>query len=261
MPRCRTPRAARTLPSRRFEASESLVRRVSSRRSRRRDRLRQPGSRVESLGSRGSLSTGPTRLIYARNAERLVVPASNMKLLTIAAAADALGWDYRYETRLEAAGTIANGTLTGDLVVVGSGDPSIGSPDGGHAPLFLEWAEALRRAGIQRVDGRIVGDDDAFDDEGLGAGWAWDNLAAGYSAPVGALNFNENAAVARVSAATSAAGRPARVEFGPAGHGLELRDEVVTGQAGSPIDLMFVRKPGTLGAHAARLRPGRPASW
>ena len=178
-------------------------------------------ARVESLGPRGS-STGTTRLIYARNAERLVVPASNMKLLTIAAAADALGWDYRYETRLEAAGTIANGTLTGDLVVVGSGDPSIGSPDGGHAPLFLEWAEALRRAGIQRVDGRIVGDDDAFDDEGLGAGWAWDNLAAGYSAPVGALNFNENAAVARVSAATSAAGA-ARVEFGPAGHGLELR--------------------------------------
>ena len=90
-------------------------------------------ARVESLGPRGS-STGPTRLIYARNAERLVVPASNMKLLTIAAAADALGWDYRYETRLEAAGSIANGTLTGDLVVIGSGDPSIGSPDGGHAP-------------------------------------------------------------------------------------------------------------------------------
>jgi D-alanyl-D-alanine carboxypeptidase/D-alanyl-D-alanine-endopeptidase (penicillin-binding protein 4) len=160
-------------------------------------------ARVESLGPRGS-SAGPTRLIYARNAERLVVPASNMKLLTIAAAADVLGWDYRYETHLETAGTIANGTLTGDLIVVGSGDPSIGSPDGGHPSLFLEWAEALRRAGIQRIDGRIVGDDDAFEDEGLGAGWAWDNLAAGYAAPVGALNFNENAAVARISAAPTA---------------------------------------------------------
>ena len=197
---------------------------------------------VESLGPRGS--SGPTRLIYTRNSERLVVPASNMKLLTIGAAADVLGWDYRYETRLEAAGTIANGTLTGDLIVVGSGDPSIGSPDGGHAPLFLEWADALHRAGIQRIDGRLIGDDDAFEDEGLGMGWAWDNLAAGYSAPVGALNFNENAAVARVSAAASAGGS-ARVEFGPAGHGLELRSEVVTGQAGSPIDLLFLRKPGT----------------
>ena len=212
-------------------------------------------ARVESLGPRGA-SAGPTRLIYTRNAERLVVPASNMKLLTVGAAADVLGWDYRYETRLEAAGSITNGTLTGDLIVVGSGDPSIGSPDGGLASLFLEWSEALRRAGIQRIDGRIVGDDDAFEDEGLGTGWAWDNLAAGYSAPVGALNFNENAAVARVSAA-SAAGGAASVEFGPAGHGLELRSEVVTGPAGSPIDLLFVRTPGT---SALVLRGSVPAA-
>ena len=72
-----------------------------------------------------------------------------MKVLTVATAAARLGWDYRYETRLDAVGTVANGTLTGDLVVTGSGDPSIGSPDGGHAPLFLEWAEALQRAGIR----------------------------------------------------------------------------------------------------------------
>jgi D-alanyl-D-alanine carboxypeptidase/D-alanyl-D-alanine-endopeptidase (penicillin-binding protein 4) len=200
-------------------------------------------ARVESLGPRES-STGPTRLIYTRNAERLVVPASNMKLLTIGAAADVLGWDFRYETRLDAVGTIANGTLTGDLIVVGSGDPSIGSPDGGHAALFLEWADALRRAGIERIDGRLIGDDDAFEDVGLGTGWAWDNLASGYSAPVGALNFNENAAVARVSPAP-AAGGAAGVEFGPVGHGLELHTEVVTGQAGSPVDLLFVRTPGT----------------
>jgi D-alanyl-D-alanine carboxypeptidase/D-alanyl-D-alanine-endopeptidase (penicillin-binding protein 4) len=212
-------------------------------------------ARVESLGPRGS-TPGPTRLIYTRNSERLVVPASNMKLLTIAAAADALGWDYRYETRLEAAGTIANGTLTGDLIVVGSGDPSIGSPDGGHASLFLEWAEALRHAGIQRIDGRIVGDDDAFEDQGLGAGWAWDNLAAGYSAPVGALNFNENAAVARISAAPTAGGA-ARVDFGPAGHALELQSDVVTGIPGSPIDLLFVRTPGTA---ALTLRGSVPAA-
>ena len=179
-----------------------------------------------------------------------------MKLLTIAAAADVLGWDYRFETRVEAAGTVANGTLKGDLVVTGSGDPSIESPDSGHALVFLEWADALRRAGIQRIDGRIVGDDDAFEDEGLGAGWAWDNLAAGYSAPVGALNFNENAAVARISAAPSAGG-PARVEFGPAGHPLELRAEVVTGATGSAIDLLFIRRPGTT---ALTLRGSVPAN-
>ena len=200
-------------------------------------------ARVESLGPRGS-TTSPARLIYARNSDGLVVPASNMKLLTIATAADALGWDYRYETRLELAGTVAGGVVIGDVVVVGSGDPSIGSLDGRHALLFLEWAEALRKAGIHRIDGRIVGDDDAFDDEGLGEGWAWNNLAAGYSAPVGALNFNENAAVARVSASTSVGGA-ATVEFGPPGHGLTLRSDVITGPAGSTLDLLFLRTPGS----------------
>lgn len=212
-------------------------------------------ARVDSLGPRGA-SDGPGRVVYARNAERLAVPASNMKLFTIAAAADALGWSYRYETRLEAAGTIAAGTLTGDLIVVGSGDPSIGTPDDGHASLFLEWAEAIRRAGIQRISGRIVGDDDAFEDEGLGTGWAWDNLASGYSAPVGALNFNENAVVARISPAAAAGGEPS-VTLGPDGHGLALHAELVTGPAGSAVDLAFFRTPGT---SALTLRGSVPAA-
>ncbi len=60
------------------------------------------------------------------------------------------------------------------------------------ASLFDEWADALRAAGITRVSGRLVGDDDAFEDEPLGAGWAWDYLTAGYAAPSGALSYNEN---------------------------------------------------------------------
>jgi D-alanyl-D-alanine carboxypeptidase/D-alanyl-D-alanine-endopeptidase (penicillin-binding protein 4) len=201
-------------------------------------------ARVDSLGPRGSAS-GVSRVIYSRNADQLVVPASNLKILTVAVAADDLGWDFRYETRLETTGIAVDGTLTGDLVIVGSGDPSIGSPDGGHAALFLEWAEALRRAGIHRVNGRIVADDNALEDAGLGAGWAWDNLAAGYSAPVGALNFNENAVVARIAAGSST-GANALVEFGPMGHGLALRNAVVTGAPGSPIELEFQRRPNTV---------------
>jgi D-alanyl-D-alanine carboxypeptidase/D-alanyl-D-alanine-endopeptidase (penicillin-binding protein 4) len=212
-------------------------------------------ARIESLGPRGSTSTS-TRTVYARNADRLVVPASNMKLLTIAAAADALGWEYRYQTRLDIAGTIADGTLTGDVIVVGAGDPSIGSADSGHAALFLEWADALRRAGIQRVNGRLIGDDDAFEEQGLGGGWAWDNLASGYSAPVGGLNFNENAVAARITPGTSA-GAPADVDFGPPGHDLDLLSEVTTGVPGSEVDLQFARTPGT---RSLTLRGSVPAS-
>lgn len=194
--------------------------------------------RVESLRTR--------QVLFERNADRLVMPASNMKLVTIAVAASRLGWNYRYDTRVEAAGTTAGGVLTGDLIVTGAGDPSIGSPDGGLAPLFLEWADTLWRAGIHRVNGRLIGDDSAFDHEGLGAGWAWDYLSAGYAAPAGALNFNENAAEARITPGL-AKGQRATVELGPQGHGLELTQNVTTGEPGSMASIDIERFPGRTG--------------
>jgi D-alanyl-D-alanine carboxypeptidase/D-alanyl-D-alanine-endopeptidase (penicillin-binding protein 4) len=63
-------------------------------------------------------------IVYSLNAGKLMTPASTMKVVTLAAAAEKLGWDYTYSTRLFAAGTIDNGGLHGDLVVVGSGDPT-----------------------------------------------------------------------------------------------------------------------------------------
>jgi serine-type D-Ala-D-Ala carboxypeptidase/endopeptidase (penicillin-binding protein 4) len=184
------------------------------------------------------------RVVYARNSNRLVVPASNLKLLTVAAAADRLGWDYRYDTRLEAAGTIAGGVLHGDLVVVGGGDPSIAGQDFGAAPLFTDWAGALRQAGISRVDGRLIGDDRAFDSGGLGAGWAWDDLGAGYAAPTGALSYNEDVAVVRVWPG-AAAGDAARVELSPPGHGLDVVSQVTTGATGSEPRIDLRRLPGS----------------
>jgi len=193
------------------------------------------GVRIESL-DRG--------LLYERNGARLVVPASNMKLVTLAVAADRLGWDYRFETRLEAAGSIADGTLDGDLVVLGGGDPSIVAQDLGPAALFGEWAEALRQAGIHRVSGRLIGDDNAFDDVGLGAGWAWDYMAAAYAAPTGALSYNENVAVVRVSPGR-AEGDPAAIDVAPPGHQLDVANLVRTGPAGSPVSLDLARLPGS----------------
>jgi D-alanyl-D-alanine carboxypeptidase/D-alanyl-D-alanine-endopeptidase (penicillin-binding protein 4) len=207
------------------------------------------GVRVDVLGPE------PVHL-YARNAAKLVMPASNMKLLTVAVAADRLGWDYRYKTRLEAAGTIENGVLHGDLVVVGSGDPSIEATETGPPPLFGEWAEALRQAGIQRVDGRLIGDDDAFEEEGLGAGWAWDYLAAGYAAPSGALNYNLNQITIRATPG-AAPGDAVRLDVWPAGHGLTIVNELTTGAADSAVtvDLFRLRGSATL-AVRGNLRAG-----
>ena len=184
-----------------------------------------------------SLRTG--EVLYSANADKLVVPASNLKLLTLAVAADRLGWDYKFETTLEAAGSVSNGTLTGDLIVTGTGDPSLISGDRGHAPAFLEWADALRAAGIVRVNGRLIGDDNAFDDEALGAGWAWDYLGEAYAAAYGALNYNENIAVLEIEPARTP-GAPAIVIARPPGNGLTIDNQVKTGALGerTPIGVM-----------------------
>ncbi|MEZ5317755.1 MAG: D-alanyl-D-alanine carboxypeptidase/D-alanyl-D-alanine-endopeptidase [Vicinamibacterales bacterium] len=183
------------------------------------------------------------RTIYTHMAGTHVVPASNMKLVTMSVAATRLGWDFRYETRLEATGTIRDGRLDGDLVVVGSGDPTIGAPDGRPSSVFVAWADALWDAGVHRIDGRLIGDDNAFEDAEPGAGWAWDYLSAGYATPTGALIYNENVGVVRATPGPSA-GDPVAVTILPPGHGLEPDNRLTTGAAGSRASLDVFRMAG-----------------
>ena len=171
-------------------------------------------------------------VLYERNARSLVMLASNMKIVTMSVAAELFGWNHRFETRLVAEGEIRDGTLHGDLRVIGGGDPSIASAGFGMSPLFREWASVLRGAGITRITGRIIGDDNAFDDETLGAGWAWDYLAFGYAAPISALQYNEGVAVLHFTPGAKE-GDPATLVASPPGHGLDIRNTVRTGAAGS----------------------------
>jgi D-alanyl-D-alanine carboxypeptidase/D-alanyl-D-alanine-endopeptidase (penicillin-binding protein 4) len=168
--------------------------------------------------------------IFTLNSRKLLMPASTMKVVTLAAAAEQLGWDFTYETQLAAHGSIDTGFLDGDLVVVGSGDPSLDDWDGAASRLFASWAEQLKLAGVRAISGRIIGDDNTFDDVGLGQGWMWDDLADSYSASVGALQFNENTAQV-VIAPGPAAGAPARLALSPPSAGVSLRNLLVTANA------------------------------
>ncbi len=184
-----------------------------------------------------SLDTGEP--LFDLNAGRLMMPASNMKIVTLAAAADVLGWDHRFTTTLETSAAVERGVLKGDLVVRGGGDPTINTRDGRAAAVLDEWAAALRAAGINEIDGRIVGDDQLFDDEGIGPGWAWDYLQFGYAAPVGALQFNENLATLTVRPAAQA-GDTAEVTL-TRGAGLTLFNRVATVAAGSAPAIEYRR--------------------
>jgi D-alanyl-D-alanine carboxypeptidase/D-alanyl-D-alanine-endopeptidase (penicillin-binding protein 4) len=98
-----------------------------------------------------SLDTGER--LFERDAGKLMMPASNLKILTLAAAAETLGWDYRYTTTLETAGTIENGVLHGDLIVRGTGDPTINSRSDRAAHVLDEWIAALSAAASARSTG------------------------------------------------------------------------------------------------------------
>jgi D-alanyl-D-alanine carboxypeptidase/D-alanyl-D-alanine-endopeptidase (penicillin-binding protein 4) len=182
--------------------------------------------------------------LYALNPGKLMMPASTMKVVTLAAAAERLGWDYTFSTRLFAAGPIDNGALHGDLIVVGSGDPSIDDWDGKATLLFADWAARLKAAGVSRIDGRVVGDDNAFDDDGLGQGWAWDDIAASFAASVSALQFNEGSVQLRLAPGPSV-GASASVTLTPDYSGLTLMNLVTTGPAGSTPAIARRRFPGT----------------
>ncbi len=129
--------------------------------------------------------------LYSRNAGKLFVPASNLKLVTGAVALAQLGTEYRYTTRVMGR-RINDGTLSGDLVVVGNGDPSVSDSLSGDAMAPLRaLADSLQALGLRRVTGALRSGANTFPGDTLGMGWAWDDLDDGYAAPVDELLFNE----------------------------------------------------------------------
>ena len=162
-----------------------------------------------------SLETG--RTLYARNAEKAFRPASNMKLVTTAAALDAYGPDARLRTTVETAGRLDGlGRVLGDVYLVGRGDPDLSArfTPGRPTAAFEEMADALVAAGVRRIEGRVVGHEGAFTGERRGTDWAWDDLAWGYGAEVSALSFADNLVEAGLKPGERV-GDPAVLELAP----------------------------------------------
>lgn len=193
-----------------------------------------------------------------------------MKLVTVAAAAEAVGWDYRFETRLLAAGAIEQGALLGDLVVVGSGDPSVLGRAGDDD--MNAWIDALREKGITRVEGRIVADDNAVEEPRPGFAWSWDDLGYTYGAVAGALNFAENRFELLIRPGGDE-GLPTIVETAGPGQALPVANHSVTGPPGGSVTLWPELRPGETrvvisgevpaGAEPVRLAiaAGNPTLW
>jgi len=185
-------------------------------------RLARPEVRRGRVGVKiVSLNTGKT--VYEQDADKYFMPASNMKNFTIATAMEKLGPDYKFVTRVFAGAVPdANGTIKGDLRILGSGDISISTAFFGTSPTDPETyykgidrlVDAIAAAGIKRVEGNIIGDESHFKGFAIPQTWEWDDLQWYYGAEVSALPINDNAV--DLSVMPGAVGSPCVVKISPA---------------------------------------------
>src|SRR5215216_778825 len=179
-----------------------------------------------------SLDTG--RVLFEENAGRLLRPASNMKLYTVAAALDRLSPDYRFSTSVYAyTRPDAAGIVHGDLTIYGRGDPSIAARfnNGDYFKAIDDLAARIAAAGVKRVEGDLVGDETFFVGPKYGAGWEWEDLTWYYGAEVTPLTINDNALDLFVKPGL-AVGQPALITTGPPDPLLTIVNKVTTSAKG-----------------------------
>jgi D-alanyl-D-alanine carboxypeptidase/D-alanyl-D-alanine-endopeptidase (penicillin-binding protein 4) len=195
------------------------------------------------------------RVVFARNEHRLFAPASNTKLFTTATALETLGPAHKFHTTVEAAAPPdAQGQITGDLVLVGRGDPNLSprvlpyavrSETQGPAAIALDkLADQLAASGIRSITGDIIGDDTYFLFERYGDGWTIDDTLWSYGAPVSALTINDN----NVWLTVSPGEKPsdwASVKLEPFEKYFEIENRIRTVSAGGERRVHVSREPGS----------------
>ena len=153
-----------------------------------------PSLQNASIGFLALTISGDT--IASSNPTLNLVPASNLKLITTGAAIHSLGGDYRFETKIGYSGKISNGILEGDIYIIGGGDPTLAAKDSSALDIeriFSEWTRIIKTAGINKINGYIVGDDRLFEENMAEEdSWSYSDLGVYYGAGARALNFYEN---------------------------------------------------------------------
>jgi D-alanyl-D-alanine carboxypeptidase/D-alanyl-D-alanine-endopeptidase (penicillin-binding protein 4) len=163
-----------------------------------------------------SLDSG--KVIFEQNPQKLLSPASNSKLYTVALALDRLGANYRIKTSLySVAKPNSSGVLKGDLLVFGRGDPTINARlHNNNIYAALEpLVAALTNASVRHITGDLIGDDCYIHGPPYGSGWAWDDTESYYGAEISALTINDNTLQVSVKPG-SKPGEPCALTLSPA---------------------------------------------
>ncbi len=192
--------------------------------------------------------------LYELNADKFFTPASNAKIFTSTLALSMLGPNFRFRTTLETTGQLgSDGRLSGDLVLVGRGDPDLSNRkfpyagkvehEGPTEATFGEMAESAVARGLKEVNGDVVADDSYFPYDPYPAGWSVGDLYFTFGAPVSALAFNDNSFSIEVSPAERA-GDAALLVVEPAAARDNFAHEVDTCPTSGKPNFSVVRQPG-----------------
>ena len=202
-----------------------------------------------------SLDTG--RVLFEENSSKLLRPASNMKLYTVAAALDRLSPDYRFVTSVyTATRPDSSGVVRGNLTIYGRGDPSLAARfnNGDYFKSIDELATRIAAAGVKRVEGDLVGDESYFTGPKYGAGWEWEDLTWYYGAEITPLTINDNSLDLFVKPGP-AVGQPALVTTGPPDPLLTITNKVITSAKGVRREISIHRG---LGEHSLTITGAIP---
>ena len=200
------------------------------------------------------LDTG--NVVYSHDADRLFVPASNTKLFTTAAALALIGPDFRIRTTVESATAPDKyGRLSGDLVLIGRGDPNL---SGRALPYLLKTerplpptrvleqiADQVVARGVKVIDGDLIADDSFFVYERFGEAWSLGDIVWQSGAPVSALAINDNVVYVNILPGERV-GDHAFISVSPFAEYYHIENRLLTAPAGSgPRKLSVQREPGS----------------
>lgn len=181
------------------------------------------------------LNSETGKVVFSANGQAGLATASTLKTITAATALAVLGEDYQFETKVSYSGSIANGVLNGDIIINGSGDPTLGSnrfQTTTKEIVLNKILSAVKSAGIINITGKVIADDAVWESQSLPQGWIWQDIGNYYGAQTSVLCWRENEFLLNFTPSKTA-GEEVAIQQNNIYPFLNLKNELKTGAAGS----------------------------
>ncbi|KQR68181.1 D-alanyl-D-alanine carboxypeptidase/D-alanyl-D-alanine-endopeptidase [Pedobacter sp. Leaf176] len=182
------------------------------------------------------LDANTGKMLFARNEQIGMATASTLKTITAATAFSILGKDFRFQTTLAYSGNVTgDGTLKGNLIIIGSGDPTLGSwrYQNKEKIVLTQWVDAIKTAGIKKIEGSVIGDDRIFGTQTTPEGWVWQDIGNYYGAGTSGLAWRENQFDIHLKPGSSVAEQVKVVKTMPETPYVQIVNELRTGASGT----------------------------